>query len=170
MGANGPAGWTTDDHGFERMESGFHATARDLARFGQLYLDGGFAEGRPVVPEDWVTRWTDFSESAELDTYDGRGWGYRLGWWMVPRPDGPWDFCAIGHFGQFIYVSPQFDAVFVRNGPGRGAWGDRDWTELFYFAAERLGGVQGDRVAWVPRSSLLHRGAGYSAPHLTMQQ
>ena len=43
-----------------------------------------------------------------------------------------------GHFGQFIYVSPQHDAVFVRNGPGRGAWGDRDWTELFYFAAERL--------------------------------
>jgi hypothetical protein len=30
--------------------------------------------------------------------------------------------------------------VFVRNGPGRGDWGDRDWTELFYFAAERLEG------------------------------
>ena len=48
------------------------------------------------------------------------------------------DFSAIGRFGQFIYVSPQHEAVFVRNGPGRGGWGDSDWTALFYFAAERL--------------------------------
>jgi CubicO group peptidase (beta-lactamase class C family) len=59
-------------------------------------------------------------------------------WWIVPRLAGPSDFCAIGHHGQFIHVSPQYDVVFVRAGPGRGEWGDRDWTELFYFAAERL--------------------------------
>jgi CubicO group peptidase (beta-lactamase class C family) len=140
MGASGPAGWTTDDHGIERMESGFHATARDLARFGQLYLDRGVAGDRRVVPDGWVGQSTDFTEPVELEEYNGRSWGYRLGWWVVPRAEGPSDFCAIGHFGQFIYVSPQFDTVFVRNGPGRGEWGDRDWTELFYFAAERLAG------------------------------
>ncbi len=138
MGAGGPAGWTTDDHGVERMESGFHATARDLARFGQLYLDRGRAGDRAVVPEDWVIHTTDFPELPELEKYNGRSWGYRLGWWLVPRPEGPADFCGIGHFGQFIYVSPQHNAVFVRNGPGRGDWGDYDWTALFYFAAERL--------------------------------
>jgi CubicO group peptidase (beta-lactamase class C family) len=37
-GAERPAGWTVDDHGLERMESGLHARARDLARFGLLYL------------------------------------------------------------------------------------------------------------------------------------
>jgi CubicO group peptidase (beta-lactamase class C family) len=140
MGATGPAGWTTDDRGFERMESGFFATARDLARFGQLYLDRGRVGDRQVVPESWVLQSTDFTAPAEVEKYDGRAWGYRLGWWVVPRPDGPSDFCGIGHFGQFIYVSPQYGAVFVRNGPGRGDWGDRDWTELFYFAAERLEG------------------------------
>jgi CubicO group peptidase (beta-lactamase class C family) len=138
MGASGPAGWTTDDHGLERMESGFYATARDLALFGQLYLDRGLIGDRRVVPEDWVLQSTDFSKPQELDEYDGRSWGYRLGWWIVPRPEGPSDFCGIGHFGQFIYVSPRYRTVFVRNGPGRGDWGDRDWTELFYFAAERL--------------------------------
>jgi CubicO group peptidase (beta-lactamase class C family) len=138
MGANQPAGWTVDDHGLERMESGFFATARDLARFGLLYLNRGLAEGRRVIPEAWVLESTDLSEPSNLDKYDGRSWGYRAGWWIVPRPEGPSDFCAIGRYGQFIYVSPQHDVVFVRNGPGRGSWGDRDWTELFYFVAEQL--------------------------------
>ena len=74
----------------------------------------------------------------EVEEYNGRAWGYVAGWWLVPRAEGPPDFCAIGRYGQFIYVSPRYDVVFVRNGPGRGEWGDRDWTELFYVAAERL--------------------------------
>lgn len=139
LGAEDPAGWTVDEESLERMESGFHARARDLARFGRLYLDHGRVAGRQVLPEAWVLETTDLREPVDLDRYDGRTWGYRAGWWIVPRPDGPSDFCAIGRYGQFIYVSPQHDAVFVRNGPGRGTWGDRDWTELFYYSAERLG-------------------------------
>jgi len=138
LGAAGAAGWTTDDHGLERMESGFHARARDLVRFGLLYLADGQVDGRPVVPRRWVEASTDLAESLELESYNGRTWGYRAGWWIMPRPEGPSDFCAIGRFGQFIYVSPQYDAVFIRNGPDRGDWGDGDWTELFYFVAERL--------------------------------
>ncbi|NNE33788.1 MAG: serine hydrolase, partial [Rhodothermales bacterium] len=138
LGAEGPAGWTTDDRGVERMESGFHARARDLARFGTLYVDRGQAHDRRIIPESWVLDSTRLPGPVELDRYDGRSWGYRLGWWIVPRPEGPPDFCAIGRDGQFVYVSPQHDAVIVRTGPGRGDWGDRDWTALFYFLAERL--------------------------------
>ena len=143
-----PAGWTTDQQAMERMESGFHARARDLARFGLLYLNDGRAGGQQLVPSEWVRASTDTDEHIELEEYDGRRWGYRAGWWIVPRPEGRSDFAAIGHFGQFIYVSPQFNAVFVRNGPGRGDWGDRDWTELFYSTAERLGpGIESDAGA-----------------------
>lgn len=120
------------------MESGFHAVGRDLARFGLLYLNDGLAGERRILTEDWIVSSTNTVNKIELDKYDGRKWGYRLGWWIVPRPEGRPDFTAIGRDGQFIYVSPQYDAVFVRNGPDRGRWGDRDWTALFYFAAERL--------------------------------
>ena len=138
IGAARPAGWTVDKNAFERMESGFHARALDVARFGLLFLNQGRAGDQQVVPESWIRDSTDTKARIELEKYDGRQWGYRAGWWIVPRPEGRSDYCAIGHFGQFIYVSPQFNAVFVRNGPGRGEWGDRDWTELFYFLAERL--------------------------------
>ncbi len=138
LGAEAAAGWTVDDHGFERMESGFYARARDLARFGLLFLNQGFVADRPVLDPIWVRESTQPYESEELEPFDGRSWDYRAGWWIVRRPRGAPDFCAIGRFGQFIYVSPQHDTVFVRNGPGRGSWGDRDWTSLFYFAAERM--------------------------------
>ena len=138
IGASHPAGWTVDEQGFERMESGFHARASDQARLGLLYLNRGRAGEQQLVPESWILDTTDTKTKIELDEYDGRRWGYRAGWWIVPRPDGPSDYSGIGHFGQFIYVSPQFDTVIVRNGPGRGEWGDRDWTELFYFLAEKM--------------------------------
>ena len=85
-----------------------------------------------------MTESTTLFEAVELDKYNGRAWVYNAGWWVVPRPEGRPDFCAIGRFGQFIYVSPQHEAVFVRTGPGRGDWGDYDWTAFFYFVAERL--------------------------------
>ena len=138
MGAGLPAGWTVDENSFERMESGFHASARDLARLGLLYLNQGYAGDRQLLPSSWIDESTDTKAHIDLEQYDGRQWGYRAGWWIVPRPEGRSDYCAIGHFGQFVYVSPQYDAVFVRNGPGRDEWSDRDWTELFYFLAENL--------------------------------
>ncbi len=138
MGASRPAGWTVDGEGFERMEGGFHGSARDFARLGLLYLNRGQANGRQLIPASWIEATTDTNTHINLETYDGRRWGYRAGWWIVPRPEGQSDYCAIGHFGQFIYISPQNDAVFVRNGPGRGNWGDRDWTGLFYSLAETL--------------------------------
>ena len=138
MGAEGSAGWTTDDHGLERMESGFHAQARDLARFGMLYLDQGQAADNGIIPESWILESTSLPNPLKLDKYDGRYWKYQLGWWIIPRPGGLPDFCAIGRYGQFIYVSPQYDTVIIRTGPGRGDWDDKDWTALFYYLAKRL--------------------------------
>ena len=138
LGAIGEAGWTVDDRGFERMESGFFARPRDLARLGLLYLNGGEVDGDRLLSETWVAESTEQLIPEILEVYDGRGWDYRAGWWIIPRPEGPSDFCAIGRFGQFLYVSPHHRIVFVRNGPGRGEWGDRDWTGLFFSMAEQL--------------------------------
>ncbi len=60
MGAEADASWSLDSDrsGFEKMESGLNAVARDYARFGLLFARGGRADGRQVVPQTWVQQAT----------------------------------------------------------------------------------------------------------------
>ncbi|MFF5262221.1 serine hydrolase domain-containing protein [Actinomadura viridis] len=81
----------------------YYATDRDFARFGLLYLRGGKANGRQVVPESWVKEST--RPSADFNQ------GYGLHWWL--GEDG--DFMASGLAGQHIYVSPKHDVVIVKS-------------------------------------------------------
>ena len=53
----------------------FRISTRDLARFGQLYLQDGRWEGRQLLPADWV------QESTRPHTDDGDGTGYGYMWW-----------------------------------------------------------------------------------------
>jgi hypothetical protein len=57
-------------------------------------------------------------------------------WYTLERADGGYDFAAEGDKGQFIYVSPRYDLVIVRNGTEFGM-GSAEWTNLFYDFASR---------------------------------
>ncbi|MFB7718479.1 serine hydrolase domain-containing protein [Nocardia sp. NPDC056100] len=98
----------------------YHATARDFARFGLLYLHNGKVGDRQVVPQQWVQDSTHSSEaylqphqlmpskpSSSENTY---GYGYQ--WWLGDGDRG--DFLAIGILGQYIYVSPKDNVVIVK--------------------------------------------------------
>ncbi len=56
MGAEFPASWSLDSKssGFEKMESGINARARDYARFGLIFLHDGFWNGVQILPKEWV--------------------------------------------------------------------------------------------------------------------
>jgi CubicO group peptidase (beta-lactamase class C family) len=80
-----------------------YATARDFARFGQLYLDGG----RDVLPAGWV-------DHARMATA-GSGGEYGAHWWLRPD-DRHGTYYASGYEGQRIVVVPPKDLVVVRLG------------------------------------------------------
>ena len=93
----------------------FRMTARDMARFGLLYLRGGQWRGRSVVPREWVEESTrSFSDLGQFG-----GYGYL--WWVAPN-GGPHIssanfkgrvFTARGVGGHFILVVPYLDLVVV---------------------------------------------------------
>jgi CubicO group peptidase (beta-lactamase class C family) len=112
LGAEYPAFWTVDDHGFAWHESGFVVTARDLARIGQLMLDDGRVGDRQVAPPAFLTRSFDPAGRQPATRFAGIELGYRNGWW-VPNDD---ELFAMGRFGQLMLVSPASRTVIVRVG------------------------------------------------------
>lgn len=96
-----------------------HATARDWAKFGQMYLDGGVVAGQQVVPPMWIKFVT--TEAPTNPTYGGQFWlNHARSTEGRPAlfPDqGPPDlFSAIGHLGQYVMVAPSKHLVVVRLG------------------------------------------------------
>jgi CubicO group peptidase (beta-lactamase class C family) len=96
------------------------ATARDWARFGQLFLEDGLVGGRRLLPEGWV----DYS--ARL-TPGSEEYGYGAGFWTNRATIGaaarrvragmPADsFMARGNQGQAIVIIPSARLVIVRLG------------------------------------------------------
>ncbi len=67
--------WSTDREldGMEKTWCCISATARDLAKFGRLYLRGGDWDGKTVVPRDWV------ANSTRVDTTEGSPAFYPYG-------------------------------------------------------------------------------------------
>jgi hypothetical protein len=104
MGAGHSAYITVDRLGAPRCAGGFCCTARDLARLGLLFAEGG----NGVVPESWLEDIETggdkqaWDRSPGLEKYPGLPMRYRSQWYVLERAS-PLVF-AIGVFGQSLYV------------------------------------------------------------------
>jgi CubicO group peptidase (beta-lactamase class C family) len=111
LGAEHDAAIAVDPHGNPVAGSGFCATLRDLARFGQLWLLGGrTSDGRQLVPEAWirdtVTGGVDSRAAYEAqEDGDDPDWPqgfYRNKWWVLD-PSRPL-YSALGIHGQYVTI------------------------------------------------------------------
>ena len=107
------------------MSSQIYTNARDLARFGLLYLNGGVWNGERLISKEWV----DFVRQPAPSTRD-RGNFYGGQWWLVPddRKDVPANaYSTAGNRGQYTIVVPTHDIVIVRRGLDFGRQGFNRW-------------------------------------------
>jgi CubicO group peptidase (beta-lactamase class C family) len=102
-----PVAWPKDPQGYHVGGSFLRLPARDLAKFGYLYLNKGRWEGTQVVPADYVAA----STRPQSDPTVGPGdYGYL---WWVTNETGHDSFRAMGFGGQVIQVIPELDLVAV---------------------------------------------------------
>ena len=108
------------------LSSQVYTNARDLARFGMLYLQNGLWNGERMISEEWI----DFvREPAPATAAIGNMYGGQ--WWLVPdnRDDVPKDaYSTSGNRGQFTIVVPTHDLVIVRRGLDYGRQGFDRWS------------------------------------------
>jgi hypothetical protein len=109
VGAEFDAEITVDARGNPMADGGICATLRDLARFGQLFLQRGRAGDRPIVPEAWIDdtiRGAPDGAEAFAGGDDTPGFPpgahYRNCWWV--RDPGVPFYHGSGINGQNIFV------------------------------------------------------------------
>jgi len=114
------AAWEQLDRGTVNGGSGMKLRARDLLRFGQLYLQHGWSGRVSVVPDGWVQETTQPQFPWRDDFGAQRQETYGMLWWVSDAQ--PASFCAWGYGGQFVYVVPSLDLVVVAT---------TDWSDLY---------------------------------------
>ena len=116
-----PESGTVGDGKYVRIRESIHPayqmqfTARDLARFGWLYLNKGRWGDKQVVPAAWVAESTRVYSHASTH----KNTGYGCMWWIAETDVnrsakvGPGAYSARGYGGQFVLVAPTHDTVVV---------------------------------------------------------
>jgi CubicO group peptidase (beta-lactamase class C family) len=95
----------------------FEITARDLARFGLLYLRGGRWNEKQIVPEAWVEKSSHANEMVKSNGVDLGGYEYL--WWVdyggvhFPEVSLPGIFSARGAGAHYLLIIPTLDLVIV---------------------------------------------------------
>ena len=140
MGAEADAIWTVDHSGQEVAYCCFNAVLRDWARLGLLLAHDGEANGRQVIPRQWLldatTEPPDSPFAPRLAT-PTLGYGYQV--WLFPGPRR--QFAFEGIHGQSIYVDPAARLVMVQTAVWVPATGGRaEAIALWNALVARYGG------------------------------
>jgi CubicO group peptidase (beta-lactamase class C family) len=102
--------WGVDPVGTTLGAYGLHLRPRDLAKLGQMVLDGGVWQGRRVVPRAWLDESTAPQIVSDNPSLDGSPYPYGFYWWVLPGVG----FAAQGHGGQLVFVVPDRRMVIVQ--------------------------------------------------------
>ncbi|MDD8002426.1 serine hydrolase domain-containing protein [Bacillus cereus] len=94
-------GWVHDPNGISTGGWGLTLTVKDMAKFGQMYLNEGIHNGKQILSKSWI---------KESTTMNQNQYGYV--WWLREE-DGIFSYCAMGDGGNMICCIPEKELVVV---------------------------------------------------------
>jgi len=147
LGMEYDASWSIDSKKNQTTKAFccLNARARDYAKFARLYLNNGNWNGTQIVPKDWVTKTTSFTNKKSRFIYSHHWWrNVSKDDFIASEKDttklklqeakAPYtDYQARGILGQFMYINPEKDIVIIRLGD---KFGGVKWSTLFREVAE----------------------------------
>ncbi|MCA9153025.1 MAG: serine hydrolase, partial [Planctomycetales bacterium] len=99
--------WDQNPQGISLGGYGLFLKTEDIAKFGQLYLQGGQWHGQQLVPASWIQEATSKQVANGNDPASDWSQGYGFQFWRCRHNAVRGD----GMNGQFCIVLPEFDAV-----------------------------------------------------------
>ena len=91
------SGWVSDPKGTNTAGWGLTLTAMDMAKIGQLYLDGGNWKRKQIVSDGWVNEST-----KEHSRWEEHNLSFGYLWWTKILNG----YAAMGDSGNVIYINP----------------------------------------------------------------
>lgn len=95
--------WVASPTGINTAGWGLTLSSADMAKIGQLFLNGGVWNGKRLVSEKWV-----IDSTLEQSRWKERNLPYGYLWWVIEEDNG---YAAIGDGGNIIYVSTDKNMV-----------------------------------------------------------
>lgn len=98
--SKGANGWVADSNGTNTAGWGLSLTTMDMAKLGQLCLNGGYWNGRQIISKEWI------DESTRVQSvWKARHLKYGYLWWVIDEAQH--SYAALGDGGNAIYVNPK---------------------------------------------------------------
>lgn len=92
------SGWVSDPMGINSAGWGLTLSPADMAKIGQLYLNGGVWNGKQIISTKWIEEST-----VEHSRWEKEALAYGYLWWVVDEKE---HCCAaMGDGGNVIYVN-----------------------------------------------------------------
>jgi CubicO group peptidase (beta-lactamase class C family) len=110
--------WENSPGGYNMGATGLRLRTEDMAKFGQLLLQGGMWNGKQLIPKEWVATATSFKIQSNdpgnprLKANNDWEWGYCYQMWRGRNNTVRLDGAA----GQFVVLIPDKDAIVVMTG------------------------------------------------------
>lgn len=126
--------WYPDADDYRLGSMGIFVKARDMAKFGSLFLHGGEYQGDQVISANWVMESLQrYSEgikrggetSSKYGSFRDLGYGYQ--WWSAKVGNHNFNY-AVGHGGNYIILLDDLDMIIITTAdPMHGVFGGESW-------------------------------------------